>query len=135
MWFPTDGFALLVLSVFALAMGLASRQLGEWAPVSLLMGVVLAGGLLPRVRSLLLFYAVVAAVVAYELQYRREAVAAIRSVVMIAATAALLLPLARARNRLGVQGTRGESMLFDLRHRLRAQGRCPRCRGGGAPRW
>lgn len=37
----------------------------------------------------------------------------------------LVLVGARARSRLGVQGSRGESMLFDLRERLLAQGELP----------
>jgi serine phosphatase RsbU (regulator of sigma subunit) len=40
-------------------------------------------------------------------------------------TAAVMLLFARSRGRLGVQGTRGDSMLVDLRDRLRAQGEMP----------
>ena len=40
-------------------------------------------------------------------------------------TAAIVLLFARSRGRLGVQGTRADSMLVDLRDRLRAQGEMP----------
>jgi Stage II sporulation protein E (SpoIIE) len=48
------------------------------------------------------------------------------SAVVVGATAALVMLTSRSRLRLGVQGTRGEAMLFDLRERLRAQGRVPK---------
>ena len=47
------------------------------------------------------------------------------NLVIIAATALLVLLIARSRARLGVQGLRGESMLVDLRDRLRAHGELP----------
>ena len=46
-------------------------------------------------------------------------------VVALGATALIVLVMSRERVRLGVRGTRGESMLFDLRERLQAQGRVP----------
>jgi len=45
--------------------------------------------------------------------------------VVVAGTAAMVHLLARSRGRLGVQGTRGDSMLVDLRDRLTAQGEMP----------
>jgi serine phosphatase RsbU (regulator of sigma subunit) len=47
------------------------------------------------------------------------------AVLLVVVTAALVVVLARTRRQLGVQGSRGESMLVDLRDRLRAQGELP----------
>jgi len=47
------------------------------------------------------------------------------TILLIGATALIVLVMSRERVRLGVRGTRGESMLFDLRERLLAQGRVP----------
>ncbi|HSK28277.1 MAG TPA: PP2C family protein-serine/threonine phosphatase [Jiangellales bacterium] len=46
-------------------------------------------------------------------------------VLVVGATAVVALATARSRARLGVHGTMGESMLVDLRDRLRAQGELP----------
>jgi serine phosphatase RsbU (regulator of sigma subunit) len=55
-----------------------------------------------------------------------------RSVVLLLGVTALLMVwIAHSRARLGVQGTAGESMLVDLRDRLRAQGELPPL----PPRW
>jgi Stage II sporulation protein E (SpoIIE) len=48
---------------------------------------------------------------------------------LVGATALIVLVMSRERVRLGVRGTRGESMLFDLRERLQAQGRIPKLPG------
>jgi hypothetical protein len=49
----------------------------------------------------------------------------IGSSALVIGASLLVLMSSRARNKLGVRGTRGESMLFDLRERLLAQGRVP----------
>jgi serine phosphatase RsbU (regulator of sigma subunit) len=85
--------------------------------------VVLAGGFLLTVRSLLLLDVVVAAVVVADV-VRGDDVS-VGAIVVVAGTAAMVHLLARSRGRLGVQGTRGDSMLVDLRDRLTAQGEMP----------
>ena len=47
------------------------------------------------------------------------------AILVVAVTGAVVHLLARSRGRLGVQGTRGDSMLVDLRDRLTAQGELP----------
>ncbi len=47
------------------------------------------------------------------------------AVLILGIIAAMMLALSRSRSRLGVQGTLGESMLVDLRDRLRAHGVLP----------
>ncbi len=51
---------------------------------------------------------------------------------MVLLTAVAVLVLSRTRTRLGVQGTLGESMLVDLRDRLRQQGEMPQLPQGWA---
>jgi hypothetical protein len=89
--------------------------------------VVLIGGFLLTVRSLLVLYIVVTGSIAYILYAadRDNTPRPIGAAVVVAATAAIVLLFARSRGRLGVQGTRGDSMLVDLRDRLRAQGEMP----------
>jgi len=119
----SDGFTLLVLSLCAAALGVLFTQYRALFPLSMLALVVLAGGFLLSVRSLLLLDAVVAAVVVFEVVRETDITAG--PVLVVAATAAMVHLLARSRGRLGVQGTRGDSMLVDLRDRLTAQGEMP----------
>lgn len=131
-WFTTwfrrrlansDSFALLALAVGAVAMGLLNVEVSRTTfPVSMLALVVLVGGFLLSVRSLLLLYVVGGAVAAYEYSHRGRSFGPF---IVVVATAAIVLLFARSRGRLGLQGTRGDSMLVDLRDRLRAQGEMP----------
>ncbi len=118
-----DGYALLVLSLCAAGLGALFETDPMLFPLPTLSLVVLAGGLLLSVRSLLLLDVVVAAVVVFELT--QETTVPSGAVVVVAGTAAMVHLLARSRGRLGVQGTRGDSMLVDLRDRLTAQGEMP----------
>jgi stage II sporulation SpoE-like protein len=129
MWFRrhllhTDGFVLLTLSLCAVAFGILNQQAPDWFPATWLAVVVLVGGFLMGVRSLLLLDVVVAMVLVWELSPLTNEVPA-GVVAVVAATAGIVLLLARSRARLGVQGTRGDSMLVDLRDRLRANGEMP----------
>jgi hypothetical protein len=119
----SDGFVLLVLSLCAVAAGvLNNKGPGTWFPVAMLSLPVLVGGFLLSVRSLLLLYIVVAAVGIFESTHGSRSVGPF---FVVFVTAAVVLLFARSRGRLGVQGTRGDSMLVDLRDRLRAQGEMP----------
>ncbi|MGH8894686.1 MAG: serine/threonine-protein phosphatase, partial [Actinomycetes bacterium] len=118
-----EGFALLALSLCAAALGILYLADSSLFPVSSLALVVLAGGFLLSVRSLLLLDVVVAAVMVLEAS--RGPGAAPGAVLVVAGTAAMVQLLARSRGRLGLQGTRGDSMLVDLRDRLTAQGEMP----------
>jgi stage II sporulation SpoE-like protein len=120
----SDGFALVVLSLVAAGLGALFLLNRTWFPLSSLAVVVLGGGFLLTVRSLLLLDAVVAAVILLELVHGSPRVSP-GAVVVVVATAAVVHLLARSRGRLGVQGTRGDSMLVDLRDRLTAQGEMP----------
>ncbi|MBA2768577.1 MAG: serine/threonine-protein phosphatase [Sporichthyaceae bacterium] len=119
----SEGLVLVLLSLGAAALGALHLQNPMWFPQSTLVLVVLIGGFLLSVRSLLLLDVVVAAVLVLEV----VRAGAIRPgpILVVGATAALVHLLARSRARLGVQGTRGDSMLVDLRDRLTAQGEMP----------
>jgi Stage II sporulation protein E (SpoIIE) len=119
----SDGFVLLALSLCSGALAVLNTQGPKtWFPVASLSLPVLVGGFLLSVRSLLLLYIVAASVGVFEYSHGSRSVGPFFVVIV---TAAIVLLFARSRGRLGVQGTRGDSMLVDLRDRLRAQGEMP----------
>lgn len=119
----SDAFVLGCLSLIAVALGVLRLSEPRWFPLASLVLVVLAGGVLLSVRSLVLLDLVVGAVVLLE-AVRSPGVLP-GSILVVVGTAAMVHLLARSRGRLGVQGTRGDSMLVDLRDRLTAQGEMP----------
>lgn len=120
----SDGFHLLLLCLCAAGLGALFLENRDWFPLSALALVVLVGGFLLSVRSLLLLDLVVAVVVVLEV-VRAGTPVSRGAVLVVVGTAAIVHLLARSRGRLGVQGTRGDSMLVDLRDRLIAQGELP----------
>lgn len=124
----SDGFALICLSVCAAALGVLFLNHPRLFPLAMLSLIVLVGGFLLSVRSLLLLDVVVASVVVLELARGRAV--ALGAILTVVATAAIVHMSARSRARLGLQGTRGESMLVDLRDRLTAQGEMPQLPSG-----
>ncbi len=63
----SDGFVLVALSLAAVALGILNQEFPRWFPAATLAVVVLVGGFLLGVRSLLLLDIVVAAVLVWEL--------------------------------------------------------------------
>lgn len=113
---------------------LAVGALTAWAisarptdiPWSVFGFIVVAAGLFLEPRLLMVVYLGIAAaiaVVSARIGPARPVV--IGSEAAIAATMGLMLWLAHARAQLGVVGVSGESMLVDMRDRLRAQGELP----------
>ena len=121
----SEGFTLFLLSLSAVALGILFMHNRTWFPLASLAVVVLAGGFLLSVRSLLLLDVVVACVVVFEILQPDDPPVSPGAVLVIVVTGAMVHLLARSRGRLGVQGTRGDSMLVDLRDRLTAQGEMP----------
>jgi Stage II sporulation protein E (SpoIIE) len=129
-WLRTGGltrergvFVLLLLA--ALAIGAAATFDETWFPASALVLVVLAGGLLLRIRSLCWLLGAVALVLlgdAFELGFRQVGPGV---VVTVTVTAVLALALASTRQKIGVRGLRGDQMLLELRDRLRRHGEMP----------
>lgn len=120
----SDGFILLVLTLVTALLGALYLEEPEWFPTAWLALVVLVGGHMLSVRNLLLLDVVVAATVVLEVTGSTRHVRP-GTIVVVGVTAAGVLMVARSRGRLGVQGTRGDSMLVDLRDRLRAHGELP----------
>lgn len=117
-------FHLLSLTAFTVAISLATISYQEWVPVAAFSLVFVGGGFLLRPRELLLLYGVVAVGLVY-VQVERIVGPAKGVVVVLLAHALLMWVVARSRARLGLQGTLGETMLVDLRDRLRSQGELP----------
>ena len=97
-------------------------------PLSALTLVLLLGGFYLRVRALLMLYLVAGSALVFVLTTRDRVETPINwgTIGVILGTALLVFLFARSRERLGVQGMAGESMLVDLRDRLRQQGQVPR---------
>src|SRR5437899_4007089 len=124
-WLRSDGFLLLALCGLCLLLASATTTDQQWLPPSMLALIVLVGGFVLSVRSLVLLIVVASAALAYEIAELGTDRVRPGNVLVVAGTAIVVLFVARSRARLGVQGLRGESMLVDLRDRLRAQGELP----------
>ena len=124
---PTWGPTLLLLSVMSVVLAALTVDHPTNIPVSIFLLVVVLGGFFLPVRPLVLLLVVIAAALVYVGIARHGGRFPLqRSVVyLIAVTALLMIWIAHSRGRLGVQGTTGETMLVDLRDRLRAQGELP----------
>jgi hypothetical protein len=122
----TPRWSLGWLSAVIVAVSLLRPVVGaDWAPSGEFVLPILAGGLLLRRRALLFLVFVTALGVIYDEIVLGWHTVRVGQMVVIAATAVFAYRLARTRELLGVQGLRGESMLLELRDRLRAQGELP----------
>jgi hypothetical protein len=124
---PSNGFVLAVLILLAVVLGYLSTLSSEWVPTTAVAVPILIGGFMLRMRSLVQLYLVTAAVILVEAVLRTADPNPVTAgeIAVVAITGVMVLGMARMRSRLGVQGSRGESMLFDLRDRLSAQGEMP----------
>ncbi|GAA4233192.1 PP2C family protein-serine/threonine phosphatase [Actinomadura meridiana] len=116
-------FAALAVSAVAVGFATASDTRGL-APSGVLVLIVLGGGLLLKVRTLVALLGIVVAMVGYNAWKDVPAIGP-GMIATLTITAVLALTLARTRQKLGVQGLRGDSMLLELRDRLRRQGELP----------
>lgn len=112
------------LTVVAIVLGMAATESRAWAPPAALVLTVVGGGLLLKVRTLVALLVVVVAMTAYN-AVDDPAEVGPGTIATLLITAVLALTLARTRQQLGVQGLRGDSMLLELRDRLRRQGELP----------
>ena len=113
----------LVLAVVTVGIGIAGEHVSRsWFPPGVMILPIMAGGLLLWPRALLVLFGVAAATLAYDVVDGSAGPGIIATIVV---TAAFALVLARTREKLGVQGMRGDQMLIDLRDRIRAQGKLP----------
>jgi len=129
--FMGPSIARVWLAALIVVIGVLSPIAGpDWIPPTAMVLPILAGGLLLPRRTLLFLVAVAAVMVGYDEAVLGWAKTRPGGVLIIAAGAVYAYRLANTRERLGVQGLRGESMLVDLRDRLRAQGELPRLPSG-----
>ena len=123
---PSQTFRLAVATAMVLVWVVAARLVPTVAPASSLTVVIVLGGYFLRLRQLTMLLFLVATALAYVVPRRNaDAVASISpaALLALAAVAGVVVLIARSRERLGVHGAQGESMLVELRDRLRAQSR------------
>jgi hypothetical protein len=116
----------ITLSVLTLLVGfLAAKVSTEWFSPSLLILVMLVGGLHLRLRSLAVLLVAVVLALGYIALTLGAGQVGLGLTVTIGFTAVLAVLMARTRGKLGVQGLRGDAMLLELRDRLKSQGELP----------
>jgi hypothetical protein len=114
------------LSGLVVAVSVLSPVAGpHWLPPVAVVVPILGGGLLLGRRGMQLVLVVTAAAAGYDIGLLGWQTTRPGSLVVVAICAAFAYRLAGTRERLGVQGLRGESMLVELRDRLQAQGELP----------
>ncbi|MGN6522613.1 MAG: PP2C family protein-serine/threonine phosphatase [Actinomycetes bacterium] len=118
----SDPSVLLGLAAVTVAFTLLGLRWPRHVPLSAFSLVLLVGGFLLTVRSFVFVVMLVAAAVAAR---QWHAVMAVPEDVVLILVSLLAALLARGRSGLGVQGNLGQSMLVDLRDRLRSQGELP----------
>src|SRR5215472_1026906 len=114
-----------VLAVAVAGIGIGAVRVSEsWFSPGLMILPILAGGLLLWPRALLILYAIVAAMLGYDVAEndKRTGFGIVATIVITAIYAFLL---ARVRAKLGLLGMRGNQMLVELRDRIRAQSTLP----------
>jgi hypothetical protein len=122
----SEGVLLPALIAMAVVIGVFAHFHTIWVQPSMVTLPLLLGGFLLRFTAQLILLLVSALVVVGDALTTHPARPTPGTILLIGATALVVLVMSRERVRLGVRGTRGESMLFDLRERLQAQGRVPR---------
>jgi len=112
-----------VLSALVIAIAVAAVHVSVWwfSPGVMILPI-LAGGLLLWPRALHIFFVFVAAAVIYDVVKGKAGAGIVATIVLTAIFADIL---ARTREKLGVQGLRGDRMLLELRDRIRAQAKLP----------
>ncbi|MFG1905494.1 PP2C family protein-serine/threonine phosphatase [Kribbella sp. NPDC048928] len=111
------------LAVLSLVFALGSLALPRILPASLLVIPLLLGGvLLARFRQLVALVVLTLVFGSYVVATRPPALPRTGFLLVLALAGWIVLTSAKVRSRLGVPGTRGESMLMELRDTLTAQG-------------
>jgi hypothetical protein len=112
-----------VLSVLTIVIAVASVHVSaSWFSPGVMILPILAGGLLLWPRALRIYFGFAAAALIYDVIEGKAGAGIVATIVLTAAFADVL---ARTREKLGVQGLRGDRMLVELRDRIRAQGKLP----------
>lgn len=121
----SEAFLLPALIALSVTVGVVAHFHTVWVQPAMVTLPLLLGGFMLRFTAQLVLLVASALVVVVDALTSDPARPTPGTILLIGATALIVLVMSRERVRLGVRGTRGESMLFDLRERLRAQGRVP----------
>ena len=124
-WLDREPVVLCLLLLMVVVAYVVRMTLSGTIPLSLYVLPVLLGGVALSVPSLLVLVVVTGIALIGEGVVHGVDELYLGVVFVIAITTVVAVGSARSRARLGVQGTVGESMLVDLRDRLRAQGEMP----------
>jgi hypothetical protein len=116
---------LVVLTLVALLYTVAATTEPAWFPLATATLWILLAGFFLRLRYLMIYYAVLTTAVVVTAVNRPGPAPQPGVVLTLGVTGLLVLVYAGGRERVGVQGLLGESMLVDLRDRLRAQAVVP----------
>ncbi|WP_298804576.1 PP2C family protein-serine/threonine phosphatase [uncultured Pseudokineococcus sp.] len=135
---PSQTFRLWVGTGLVVCWVVVALTAPRWAPASALSVVIVLGGYFLRLRQLAMLLFLVTTALVYVVPRRNgqvprgvraDVVDAVQTSInptvlgVLAAVAGVVVLIARSRERLGVHGAQGESMLVELRDRLRAQSR------------
>jgi hypothetical protein len=104
---------------------LAAVAVPQWFPLATVVVWVLVGGFFLRLRFLVAYFGVLATAAATAMWLRPGPAPQPGVVVALVVSGLLVLGFARSRERVGLQGSLGDSMLVDLRARLQSQGVVP----------
>jgi hypothetical protein len=118
------------LLALTFTLGAVASAMPKVIPASILIIPVLLGGLQLRFRPLVVLTLITLAVGSYVVSDRASGLPKTGIVLNLALAGWIVLAGAKVRSRLGVQGTRGETMLMELRDTLTAQGELPRLPSG-----
>ena len=116
------------LALAVVVIGAAAVRLSEWwfSPGTMILPV-LAGGLLLWPRALRILFGLVAAMLGFDWLHGLVGPGIAATIVITGVFADVL---ARTREKLGVQGLRGDQMLLELRDRIRAKSTLPELPAG-----
>ncbi|HTY72277.1 MAG TPA: PP2C family protein-serine/threonine phosphatase [Actinomycetes bacterium] len=124
-FFRSDGFGLLLLGVAAVVLSILARHWPRWFSPAALVLLVVIGGLVLSVRAFLLLVAVILLALVWAVRIGQSVQVRPGIFLVVGLTGLVMLYVARSRARLGVQAIRGDSMLVDLRDRVRLAGALP----------
>ena len=120
----SPGLLLLLLTATCVLLAALNILLGSLVPIVSMILVLMVGGFWLRLRPLALLSLVVLGAVFFASSTRQVPLSPGTWATLLVA-ALLLMLFARSRERLGLQGIAGDTMLIDLRDRLRAHGEIP----------
>ncbi|MFD7158937.1 PP2C family protein-serine/threonine phosphatase [Kribbella sp. NPDC059898] len=117
--------AFVLLMLLQLVIAIASLAWPDLTPASFLIVPLVVGGVLLQFRELVALSAITALFGAYVVLSRGPSLPRFGFVLVLLVVGWIMITSAKVRSRLGVPGTRGESMLMELRDTLTAQGEMP----------